>query len=149
MIRYIDTEPECPRKRSKECLNHIPQHQPNFFAISPPSLGFEVSPPFLAPRSSSDHGSRSATDSQHAARPCLDVLEDTKSLGQAICSVLGLFRCVKNARALCNRDGGRVQGTASKRAREIGFEQTSQTPKVPCLIRARACSIARRRRASV
>jgi hypothetical protein len=32
----------------------------------------------------------------------------------------------------------RVQGTASKRAREIGFRQVSQVPNVPCLIRARA-----------
>jgi hypothetical protein len=30
----------------------------------------------------------------------------------------------------------RVQGTASKRAREIAFWQVSQVPNVPCLIRA-------------
>ena len=43
----------------------------------------------------------------------------------------------------------RVQGTASKRALGIGFRQVSQVPNVPCLIRTRASSIARSRRASV
>ena len=106
MIRYIDTDPRVSAQAEQRMPKPDPSTPAEFLAISPPSLAFEVSPPFLAPRSSSDHGSRSATDSQHAARPCLDVLEDTKSLGQAICSVLGLFRCVKNARALCNRDSG-------------------------------------------
>ena len=43
----------------------------------------------------------------------------------------------------------RVQGTTSKRAREIGFPQASQVPKVSSLIRASASSIARRSRPSV
>jgi hypothetical protein len=43
----------------------------------------------------------------------------------------------------------RVQGTASKRALEIGFLQTSQTPNVPCLILSSAPSIALNNRTSV
>ena len=59
----------------------------------------------------------------------------------------------KRQAAECSRSlhsrHSRVQGTASRRAFETGCLHTWQTPNVPCVIRASASSIARKRRASV
>src|SRR5216683_4558612 len=58
------------------------------------------------------------------------------------------YQAAECSRSLHSRQS-RVQGTASRRPLETGCLHTWHTPNVPCLIRASASSIARKRRASV